>query len=635
MELPKRPRGDEFTPPGRLPSLLSKLAARPETRELSALIMYAFDPRTRLLPFLFADKRIVPAGPRMVTDTLWAAGLRKMRVAFQLWCPNVKPSQSKIDGKVPDLLIISSMQIHARKAYDLVEDAMRIPESKRPLVLVGGPKAIYEPWDLFAQGEGGRVNADVAVTGEAFVLIELLDRLLDHKSKGGSIRDAFIRAREADALRDIPGLVYRVDPPGGQEAHLVDTGVQRLVQDLDEYPMPVAGYSLLEPKHKREDLGSAPLPVEQVHKHAKIGSLTITQGCKFRCHYCPIPAYNQNSFRFKSAERFGDELTYLNETYGLRNFFGTDDNFFNKRETAVELFQHLAKRRHKGMRLHKSVRWGTESTEFDAHKNIDLLPVARQAGLRAIWFGLEDITAELIKKGQTPQKTTELFAAMNNNGICPMPMMMHHDEQPLYTRGSLYGIMNQVHFLRRAGAISVQITVLTPAVGTNFFDQPYEQGMVFDTVGGKKVEEWQFDGNHVVATTEKSPWWKQFNLIAAYGTFYNPFNLIDSMVRFKKRLAGADMGYQCIGMAALAKTAWDSLKWGLRLKLGPIEHCNRVPGARLKMVKANPDEVEGRRTGLAPPTSKSLKTLPLEQQAQMLAEQEGNHRIPLPVVAAG
>ena len=71
-----------------------------------------------------------------------------------------------------------------------------------------------------------------------------------------------------------------------------------------------------------------------------------------------------------------------------------------------------------------------------AHKNMDLLPRARQAGMRAIWFGIEDVTASLIKKGQTPEKTIELFRAMNNNGICPMPMMMHHDHQPLLTRGS-------------------------------------------------------------------------------------------------------------------------------------------------------------------------------------------------------
>ena len=76
--------------------------------------------------------------------------------------------------------------------------------------------------------------------------------------------------------------------------------------------------------------------------------------------------------------------------------------------------------------------FGTEATEFDVHKNQDLLPVARDGGLRAIWFGIEDMTAELVKKGQSPEKTKELFKVLNENGICPMSMMMHHDGQPLY-----------------------------------------------------------------------------------------------------------------------------------------------------------------------------------------------------------
>ena len=87
-----------------------------------------------------------------------------------------------------------------------------------------------------------------------------------------------------------------------------------------------------------------------------------------------------------------------------------------------------------------------------------------------------------------------------------MPMMMHHDAQPLYTRGSRYGLLNQVNFLRKCGAQSLQVTVLTPAVGTRSYEDTFEKGLVFDTVGGKRVEQWQFDGNHVVASSLSEPW---------------------------------------------------------------------------------------------------------------------------------
>jgi radical SAM superfamily enzyme YgiQ (UPF0313 family) len=604
MELPKRPLGDEYIRPGAYRAITEKLAANPRMRELTAVIMYAFDLRTRLLPFLFADWRIIPAGMRAIGDALDAAGLTQSRLVFQLWSPNVRPSRSRINGRMPDLILISSMQIHALRAYELVADACSIPEEQRPLILCGGPKSIYEPWDYFGLGERGEVNADACVTGEAFVLLDLLDRVLEYKGPGDSLRQAFLRARDAEALEEVPGLVYRVDPPGGREAHLVDTGVQRLVQYLDELPMPLASFSKMEPPHKDEALRPAPIPADQIHKRARIISLIMTHGCKFRCSYCPIPAYNQNTFRFKSPERLGDEMTLLNQKLGLRNFFGTDDNFLNRRETVEEIVEHLATRKIDFWDFNKKVRWGTEATIHDAYKCIDLMPAMRAAGLRALWFGIEDLTGTVVKKGQAGTKTAEVFAAMLEYGLCPMPMMMHHDGQPLYTRGRLYGLYNQVRYLRKHGAISVQITALTPAVGTNFFDKPYTDGIVFKTVGGRRVDEAQFDGNHVVASNEPRPWLKQLNLIFGYAAFYNPISLLGAMLRPKRRLAGADMGMQCIGMAATAKTAIDSFRWSWRLWRGPIEPCQVVPGPRLKIVKARPHEIETHRPTAIPPDSR-------------------------------
>lgn len=628
MELPKRPLGDEYIRPGGYRELSQRLAANPKMRGLTALIMYAFDNRTRLLPFLFADWRIIPAGVRAVADSLDGAGLSKSRIVFQLWSPNVRPSHVLMENRPPDILLVSSMQIHAQRAYDLVADACAIPENKRPLILCGGPKSIYEPWDYFGRGEGGKINADCCVTGEAYVMLQLIETILDHMGTGDSARQAFLRARESGALENVPGLVYRIDPPGGREAHLVDTGVQRLVQYLDELPLPLAAYSRVEPPHKKKSLAPAPLSREQIAKRARINSLIMTQGCKFRCSYCPIPAYNQNSFRFKSPERLGDEMTLLSQQYGLRNFFGTDDNFLNRRETVEEIVSHLATRRIDGLRFHKKVRWATEATIHDAYKCIDLMPKMRQAGLRALWFGVEDLTGTMVKKGQAGTKTAEVFAEMNANGLCPMPMMMHHDGQPLYTPGKLYGLYNQVRYLRKHGAISIQITVLTPAVGTNYFDTPYKEKMVFSEVAGHRVDEARFDGNHVVATSEGKPWRKQANLILGYGAFYNPISLLGAMIRPKQRLSGADIGMQIIGMTALAKTTLDSLIWGWRLWRGPVKRCQEVPGAKLPMVKARPDEIETKRPTAIPPDS-------AEVYGMRVGDDASKNGFALPILAAG
>ena len=57
------------------------------------------------------------------------------------------------------------------------------------------------------------------------------------------MRSVFLRARDCGALDGIPGLVYGRSPrPKGRPEELVDTGIQRLLGDLDELPHPVLGY---------------------------------------------------------------------------------------------------------------------------------------------------------------------------------------------------------------------------------------------------------------------------------------------------------------------------------------------------------------------------------------------------------
>src|SRR5260221_455883 len=81
---------------------------------------------------------------------------------------------------------------------------------------------------------------------------------------------------------------------------------------------------------------------------------------------------NQYTFRFKSPERLRRELEDIGNATGITKFFGTDDNFFNNRETVAETFTELAKGRALGKPFRDSVFFATEATEFDVYKNQDL-----------------------------------------------------------------------------------------------------------------------------------------------------------------------------------------------------------------------------------------------------------------------
>ena len=293
MELPRRSRGDELLKPGYLLDLRRRLRSLGHKHDLATVIACAFDHRTRMLPFIYADTRMVPAGVRAIGSAMVDAGFSKTRIVLQQWNKNFRPSRMQLDGRVPDLFMVSTMGMHSDCALELIQDARRIEPGQRPLIIAGGSHAVYEPFLLYGgaantgTGGGGAVaGPDVAVTGEEFVLLSLIEVILAFRAEGESMRSAFFRARDAGALDEIPGLILprgtRTETEGIAD-ELVDTGVQRLLGDLDELPHPVLGYQLLEPPSRGEYLSPTALEAARVRRYSPISSLVMTFGCKFAC----------------------------------------------------------------------------------------------------------------------------------------------------------------------------------------------------------------------------------------------------------------------------------------------------------------------------------------------------------------
>jgi hypothetical protein len=152
--------------------------------DIPLVVLSAFDPSTRMLPFLFDDRRMVPIGARLIAGAVHQAGFHRSRSVFQLWNPNFRPSRARIDGRLLQMLLVSSMQLHSQRAAMAIRDAWTMGD-ERPLIIVGGPKAIYEPYHFWSIPEPGpRVAPDVAVTGEAYVLLDLLNVIRQHRGRG-------------------------------------------------------------------------------------------------------------------------------------------------------------------------------------------------------------------------------------------------------------------------------------------------------------------------------------------------------------------------------------------------------------------------------------------------------------------
>jgi len=577
MELPSRARGDELLKPGELTGIRQRLRLIAPGHDLVTVIACAFDHRTRMLPFIYADTRMAPAGVRGIGSAMVDAGFTKTRIVLQQWNRNFRPSRMQLDGRIPDLFMVSSMGLHSGQCMEMIRDARRIDPAKRPLIIAGGPHAVYQPYDLFGTDAADPNSADVAVTGEEFVLMSLLEVLLSMRGKGEAMRSVFYRARDTRALEGIPGLMYARGKMDGPAEELIDTGVQRLVGDLDEMPDSVLGYRLLEAPSRGETLASHPVEASRIRRLSPISSIVLTFGCKFNCPYCPIPAYNQRQHRLKSAGRIAEEMGRLNREYGLKYFFGADDNFFNHKARTLEIVETLNRAEIDGKPLRKRIRWHTEVTVHDTLQMKDHLQLVHDSGCRALWLGVEDMTAKLVNKGQSVSKTQEAFGSLRNAGICPMPMMMHHDSQPLYSRGSNYGLLNQIKLLRQAGAVSLQVLMMTPSAGTKLYEGTFTTGQVLKRVGGRNVDPHMYDGNYVVASSHRRPWRKQLNLLTGYAYFYNPFWLACLLLRKKTKVSDKAAGMQIVGMLGVIQTARRTIGWAVRLMFGKIERLSEPP----------------------------------------------------------
>ena len=536
-----------------------------------------------MLPFIFADTSMAPAGVRAIGSAMVDSGFPKTRIVLQQWNKAFRPSQMQLDGRIPDLFMVSSMGLHSERCMELIRDARRIDPAHRPLIIAGGPHAVYQPYDLFSANPDDPMGADVAVTGEEFVLLSLIEVLLSLRADGESMRSAFFRAKASGALDAIPGLVYPRGDHDGVPEELIDTGIQRLLGDLDELPDSVHGYRLLESPSGHATLASRAISADRVRKLSPISSVVLTFGCKFACPYCPIPAYNQRQHRMKSSGRIAEELYRLNKEYGLRYFFGADDNFFNNKSRTLDIVETLAKANFDGVDLRRKVRWHTEVTVHDTLQMKDHLQLVHDSGCRALWLGVEDMTATLVNKGQSVDKTTEAFNRLRSAGICPMPMMMHHDSQPLYSRKGNYGLLNQIKLLRKAGAVSLQVLMMTPSAGTKLYEQTFTGKQVINSAGGKPVLPSMYDGNYVVASSHRFPALKQLNMLIGYASFYNPIRLLTILLGRKTKVSHKAAGMQLVGMYGLLQTIRRTAIWAARLTFGKIERLTESPSSAIPM----------------------------------------------------
>ena len=257
MELPRRTRGDELLKPGELLDLRRRLERISSRHDLTTVIACAFDHRTRMLPFIYADTRMAPAGVRAIGSAMVDAGLPQdphrppaveQETSARRACSSTAAS--------PTCSWSPRWACTPTARMEMIRDARRIEPANRPLIIAGGSHAVYEPCLFSAttrSNSAGAPTSSSPVKNSSCSASWKCILSVPRRRRIAALR-VLPRARDAGARRHprphLP-LGARVETEGVAE-ELVDTGIQRLLGDLDELPHPVLGYQLLEAPSRAE-----------------------------------------------------------------------------------------------------------------------------------------------------------------------------------------------------------------------------------------------------------------------------------------------------------------------------------------------------------------------------------------------
>ncbi|MGV8122006.1 MAG: B12-binding domain-containing radical SAM protein [Candidatus Xenobiia bacterium LiM19] len=204
----------------------------------------------------------------------------------------------------PDFVGFRGVTRDAPFMYDMVKN-MRylVPDA----VLVGGGPHISA-----VKGKAlDDAPFDYAVYGEGEVALPQLLDCLERKS----------------GFQDVPNLIFR-DGGGG----ITVNPQGPFIQNLDELPMPA--WDLLDHEQYFAMNYFPDIPIN-LNARREIVSIFTSRGCPFKCMYC----HNifGKKFRARSAQNVVDEIEYLYNTFGIRQFDIRDDifNLYKSRVFAI------------------------------------------------------------------------------------------------------------------------------------------------------------------------------------------------------------------------------------------------------------------------------------------------------------
>jgi len=337
--------------------------------------------------------------------------------------PIIKEISETLIKYQPDVVGITVMTPKAASAFAIASLVKK--HNKNCHVVFGGPHATLKPDEVLKNTE----DVDFVVNGEGEIVLLELVNALSAKNNDFSV---------------ISGLSCR---DGGKG---VTNNTKKFIDNLDSLPFPDRETLLGLDTYTSEDMGL----------------LMGSRGCPYSCSYCATQIWTRK-VRYRSLENILEEIKYVRERYGTRQFTFKDDSFTVNRKRVMDFCNKL-------MDAGVKINWDC-NTRVDLVDS-ELLMTMKKAGCNSIKVGIESGSERILKlmdKGITLERTKEAARLFREAGIHWTSYFMMGI--PTETKEDVQKTLELLYKIKPSFA---SIGVYEPFPGTRLFEIGVEHGLV-------------------------------------------------------------------------------------------------------------------------------------------------------------
>lgn len=292
-------------------------------------------------------------------------------------------------------------------------------------------------------------NADYGFVGEADFAFPKMITVLERSRKENTPLNNEIK-------KSIPGLIWR----NGAE---INVNSQEFPTDLDAIGPPA--WDLLGPHEYPEAVHGF------FYKNFPLAPIIVTRGCPFHCTFCGGRRITGRHVRSRSPENVIEELKYLKEKFGIKEFQIIDDNFTANRKNAKDFCEKLIESK---LGLTWTCPNGVRLDTLDE----ELLELMKKAGCYEVAVGIESGSQKILddmKKGLKKEIIKEKIKLINECGITVVGFIILG-----YPTDTVETMNETIDFMLELDIVRVSLTKFIPLPGTEITDTLVKEGLLGD-----------------------------------------------------------------------------------------------------------------------------------------------------------